>query len=99
MAPSSLALIWRAVVHAFFHSGRRTSVWQEVRKAGQASRTSSRSQPGMAANVLRCSVCAWASGVVGVGGVAGGSERVVVQAARHKATMTANAGKLVRVLF
>ncbi|MFZ1180715.1 MAG: hypothetical protein WAN92_04220 [Herbaspirillum sp.] len=63
-------------------------------KTGHASRNASRFQPGIAENVLFCNVGTAVSGIAGLTGIGG---CVVVQAARHKATLMMNASRLVRV--
>ncbi|WP_245549274.1 hypothetical protein [Noviherbaspirillum massiliense] len=84
-----------------FHSGFFASTSQEARKAGKASRRSSLSQPGKAANVVgRSSSFGPSAGFAG--GVAAGGATVtggagglsVVQAARPIANSIADTGKL-----
>ena len=72
MALSSAALTLRAIEHGSFHCGCLTSTVHEDMKAGQAARTSSRSQPGSAAKVVgTIRSAAGAGGVAGAGGLAG----------------------------
>lgn len=61
IAFSSLALTVRAIEHDSFHIGCLTSTVHEDMNAGQAARTSSRSQPGSAAKVVG-TICNGADG-------------------------------------